>query len=484
MPCLPHFLFRLSVFALMATCALPVLSGQSPRGASAQDPLVYVPELMDPLNPESSGRRALPVPVPQGRSAGGHAVGAEVVDEGPVPQAPYVPQDPLSVGAEIVDDFRPPAVSRVIIPPSGPVEREQTQVSVLGYHDFSSTKPRTRMRMTPSDFRSEMQRIKDSGATVISMDDFIAWKKGEKKLPARCVLITLDDGWKAVYTDAFPLLKEFGYPFTIFLYTDYINKGGNSLTLQMIQEMVAYGATVGSHSKSHPYPKDFRKNKAGGEARYLDFLTLQMAESKRILEETLGVKVNTYCYPGGYRTHEMYDVLAKAGYLFGFDVISGKVTVATNDMIIPRYMVIGTELFTFDGALRYGSAVKGSDPLAESSAGTGTSAAGPVPRQVVTPRANSLQPLNGGQISINMATVGDFDPNSITMRVSGMGKVPGFYESQTKTYVWKPNRPLRGRVHVSVSWTLPQSKAFVPPVEWVFDVTEFSVEPPPMGWIP
>lgn len=484
MPRLSHFLFHLSTFALIATCSLAVLSGQSPQGAAAQDPLAYVPELIDPLNPESSGKRGQPVPAAPARFSGGQAVGAEIIDEDTVPRAPYVPQDPLSVGAEIVDDFRPPAASPAIIHPSGPVEREQTQVSVLGYHDFSSTKPRTRMRMTPSDFRSEMQKIKNSGATVISMDDFIAWKKGEKKLPARCVLITLDDGWKAVYTDAFPILKEFGYPFTIFLYTDYINKGGSSLTLQMIQDMVDNGATVGSHSKSHPYPKDFRKHKAGGAANYLNFLTLQMTESKRILEETLGVKVNTYCYPGGYRTQEMYDVLAKSGYLFGFDVIPGKVTVATNDMIIPRYMVIGTELFTFDGALRYGSAVKGADPLTESPAGTVSSAAGPVPRQVVTPQANSLQPLNCGQVSINMATVGDFDPNSITMRVSGMGKVPGFYESQTKTYVWKPNRPLRGRVHVSVTWTLPQSKAFVPPVEWIFDVTEFSVEPPPMGWIP
>lgn len=40
------------------------------------------------------------------------------------------------------------------------------------------------------------------------MKDFLDWKLGDKQLPAKCVLITIDDGWKSVYTDAYPILRK------------------------------------------------------------------------------------------------------------------------------------------------------------------------------------------------------------------------------------------------------------------------------------
>lgn len=47
------------------------------------------------------------------------------------------------------------------------------------------------------------------------MKEFLEWKLGDRQLPAKCVMITIDDGWKSVYTDAYPILKETGFPFTI-----------------------------------------------------------------------------------------------------------------------------------------------------------------------------------------------------------------------------------------------------------------------------
>ncbi len=341
--------------------------------------------------------------------------------------------------------------------------------------------------MKTSDFREQMQRIKNSGATVITMEDYLQWKTGDKQLPAECVLITLDDGWKSVYTDAFPILREFGFPFTLFLYTQYVNSGGGSLTWDMIREMQAHGASVGSHSHTHPYPSNYRKVKKSGEQAYLDFLKKEMGESKRILEEKLGTTVNTYCYPGGYRTPEMYAVLRELGYKAGFDVIAGKVTTATDDLILPRYMVLGTDLRTFNGSLQYGAAhgvpVRGL-PSSAAGAGAAVSSGGPVPHQVVTPRANSLQPLGIQPISINLAADGDIQPDSLVMRVSGLGKVPAVYDNVSKTLTWTPHRPLRGDVSVVVSWSRPGVKTAVPPVEWRFSVSEYAPEPPPAGWIP
>jgi len=110
-----------------------------------------------------------------------------------------------------------------------PVPDDATRVAVLGYHDFSEAQPETEMRMHTSKFRKQMETLRQLGITAISLEDFLAWKRGEKSLPEKCALITLDDGWKSVYTDAYPILKEFGYPFTLYLYKNYVDVGGKSL---------------------------------------------------------------------------------------------------------------------------------------------------------------------------------------------------------------------------------------------------------------
>jgi hypothetical protein len=138
------------------------------------------------------------------------------------------------------------------------VPRDQTRVAVLGYHNFSKTATVTRMLLRTAEFRAQMEYLKRAGITVISMKEFLEWRLGTRTLPARCVLITLDDGWKSVYTDAYPILKEFGYPFTLFLYTNFLSGRGDSLTPEQVREMQANGATVGSHSVSHLYPKDWK----------------------------------------------------------------------------------------------------------------------------------------------------------------------------------------------------------------------------------
>jgi peptidoglycan/xylan/chitin deacetylase (PgdA/CDA1 family) len=62
--------------------------------------------------------------------------------------------------------------------------------------------------------------------------------------------VTIDDGHRSIYRIAFPLLKEFGYPATLFVYSDYIDHGG--LRWQELDEMVESGLiTVQSHSKTH-----------------------------------------------------------------------------------------------------------------------------------------------------------------------------------------------------------------------------------------
>ena len=155
------------------------------------------------------------------------------------------------------------------------------RVSVLGYHEFSSSKPNTAMRIQTSKFSKQMQALADLGKPIITMEDFMKWKSGEGTLPPQSFLITIDDGWKSVYTDAYPVLKKHKFPFTIFLYKRYVDGGGKALTTPMIEEMLASGlCTIGSHSVDHPFPSKFRKAEAAGPEAYKAFLEEEFVDSK------------------------------------------------------------------------------------------------------------------------------------------------------------------------------------------------------------
>ena len=62
------------------------------------------------------------------------------------------------------------------------------------------------------------------------MQDLLAWRKGEKAIPSKSAVITID------YV-AWPILKEFGYSFTLFIYTQWVATGGKAMTWVQLGEM-------------------------------------------------------------------------------------------------------------------------------------------------------------------------------------------------------------------------------------------------------
>ncbi|RPJ32207.1 MAG: hypothetical protein EHM17_13820 [Verrucomicrobiaceae bacterium] len=357
--------------------------------------------------------------------------------------------------------------------PAPPVEAppvaipdDGVRVAILGYHDFSETEPETAMRIRTSKFRMQMEAIRQLGITVISLDDFMAWKNGEREIPAKSALITLDDGWKSVYTDAFPILREFGYPFTLYLYKNYVDGGKKALTSGMIREMIAAGATIGSHSVSHPYPATVKSHLKKGPEAYDAFLRKEMGESKRFLESRFNVKITTYAYPGGFHTDEMLALGNEFGYSHMFTVIPGKVTRATPNETVPRYMILGNydKIFEFATTFRE----SGSPASQPEGAIVGLIQTTPHP---VTPEAGAIINSRLPEISADLSKVTDFDPATLVMKVSGFGEVPASYSPETGKYSWQVNRRLRqSTCKVSVSWKNAAGKPPENPLRWTFQI--------------
>jgi peptidoglycan/xylan/chitin deacetylase (PgdA/CDA1 family) len=353
-----------------------------------------------------------------------------------------------------------PPVPETTEPDSG------VRVSVLGYHDFSETQPETAMRISTSKFRKQMETIRQLGITVISLEDFSAWKRGEKEVPAKSILITLDDGWKSVYTDAFPILKEFGYPYTLFLYKNYVDGGGKALTTPMIKEMIKAGATIGSHSISHPYPitvKSFRKK---GPDAYDAYLRKEMGESKRFLESKFSVKITTYSYPGGFFTEEMLPLGKEFGYSHCFTVQPGKVKQSMPDEVLPRYMILGN----YDKIFEFATTFRESQNSLATPEGAIAGMIQTTPHPV-SPEPGAIINSRLPEITADLSKLENFDPKTLVMKVSGFGEVPAIFAEDSKKLSWQVNRRLRQPTcQVSVSWKDTAGKAVEEPLRWSFQI--------------
>ena len=358
---------------------------------------------------------------------------------------------PLVEIAEEAQVTPPPTVTEAVIDPAIPELKvnKAAQISILCYHDFVTTRAVSQMRIHTDHFRKQLQSIKDARLQVISLTDFVKWRHGEKDIPDSCLMITIDDGYNSVYLDAYPLLKEFGYPFTVFLYKQYVNGGGRALTTAMVQEMLANGCELGSHSVSHPLNIAKVGNRTPEE--YEAFLVHELQDSKQFLEEMFMRPVPTYAHPGGTYTHHILELGSSFGYEFMFSVNPAKVTWESAPGLIPRYVVLGNDANdrNFKAALSFRGISDGDlgrqllgDNEADGEALVTTS---PQPNATIASR----RPL----ISIDISRLEGVDPASINMKLGGFGQVPCHYEPLTGRITYQVVEPLRSiETHVHVSF--------------------------------
>lgn len=339
------------------------------------------------------------------------------------------------------------------------------RVSILGYHDFSETDEETEMKIRTSKFRRQMEALKTLGLNVVSMEDFQAWKRGEKSIPDKSIVITIDDGWKSVYEDAYPVLKEFGYPFTLFLYKNYVDGGGKALTIPMIEEMMEHGATIGSHAVSHPYPAQVKKFRREGPDAFDKFLRGEMGESKRFLESKFGEAVTTYAYPGGFQTAEMFKLGEEFGYQQMFTVLPGKVRRDTPNHSISRYVILGTHDHIFKLATAFNNGSGGA-------AGSDSNVVQTTPYPVL-PEPGAIIDQRLPLISADLSKAGPIDPETLTMQVGGFGQVPATFDPESGSLSWQVNRHLRSQgCQVQITWKTPEGKSPEVPLRWNFRIDQ------------
>jgi peptidoglycan/xylan/chitin deacetylase (PgdA/CDA1 family) len=350
-------------------------------------------------------------------------------------------QEKLQKAAETADLFGPekPPTPEDDAPKAPPFEvNKSSLVSIMCYHDFADKAGRSDMVIAHDTFRSQMQALKDANIPVIPMSDVLAWKRGEKNIPDEAVVISMDDGWVGVYNYAYPILKEFGYPFTFFLYKNYVNRGGRSMTIAQIKEMLAYGAEVGSHSVSH---QDLRAKHGKTEEAYQAWLKEEIAGSKKYIDELLGVSCKVFAYPYGNKSPEIAQMCIDAGYEAAVTVNPQKVTWDRENGLLPRFVQIGDKDINFKLATSF----HGSGNSIANSKFIKTDAVDDQGKKLVelSPKPNETITIRRPVISANLLGLGAIVPESLVMRVSGFGAVPVEFDPSTQTVSYHVPQRLR-----------------------------------------
>jgi peptidoglycan/xylan/chitin deacetylase (PgdA/CDA1 family) len=208
----------------------------------------------------------------------------------------------------------------VVIPrrpwnPSGVQSRGYQLVPILCYHNIGP-QTRGRLLMSVSAFEEQMRYLKREGYHVITLRQFLEFTALRRQLPRKTVVLTFDDGWKSFKEYVYPILKELGYPATLFIYTDFIG-ARIALSWQELKDLAQEGFDIQAHSKSH---EDMRRKPTESEEEYNRRMQTELVQPQATIQQRVGQPPRILAYPYGAHDDGVVKRVREAGYVAALDV--------------------------------------------------------------------------------------------------------------------------------------------------------------------
>lgn len=223
---------------------------------------------------------------------------------------------------------------------------------VLQYHHISTTTPAA-TSISPERFAAHLSWLKQQNFQVWSMPQFVDhWRQG-KPLPDKTALITFDDGYSSIFTTAWPLLKQYGWPFTVFINSQHHDeKNSQYMSWAQLKMLVENGVVIGNHSVSHPHM--VRYNPGENSHIWRIRMEQEIVDAQKRIDAELGAQPRVFAYPFGEYNRELQRLLHKMGYL-AFGQQSGPVAIFSDAQALPRFPFGGIYGDAKDFALKAGS---------------------------------------------------------------------------------------------------------------------------------
>lgn len=184
--------------------------------------------------------------------------------------------------------------------------RARFTAPILMYHFvLPEIDSKNKLEVSLNTFERQMRFLKERHYNVIPLESLAQLIKDKKKMPARTIAITFDDTRKVNYTRAFPLIKKFNFPVTMFIIVAQADQPWR-LSWNETRQMRDSGLVdFGSHSLNHP-------NFLEGISE--ETLKREIIDSKEIMEEKLNSSINSFSYPFGELNLKIKKIVREAGY--------------------------------------------------------------------------------------------------------------------------------------------------------------------------
>ncbi len=208
------------------------------------------------------------------------------------------------------------------------------RVRVLTYHRFGNS-ARDPFCVAPGDFQTQMRYLAENELAV-SLDDLEGFLAGERDLHNGAILVTVDDGFRSVYTEMLPVLRQYAIPAVAYLTPGLIGDRSEYLTWNEVARLADAGMAIGSHGWTHRSLGRMGPSEARDEA----------VRSREMLQQRLGRPVTSFAYPYGTLADfndTTAGILTAAGYTTAFTSQHSAIAKNADPIELPRVKVEGGE---------------------------------------------------------------------------------------------------------------------------------------------
>jgi biofilm PGA synthesis lipoprotein PgaB len=210
---------------------------------------------------------------------------------------------------------------------------------ILTYHRFGEQRhPSTNIGL--EDFDAHLQHLEEGGYSVLPLPEVLRALAAGDPLPDRAIVITIDDAYQSIYTEAYPRLRKRGWPFTVFVACDGVDQGLPALlSWDRMREMQPHGVTFANHGSSHAHMLERAPDETD------DAWLLRQRGDIEGCQERLQAELKQapmlFAYPYGEYDATLATLVTSMGYI-GFGQQSGAVGPRRDPRSLPRFPVAGT----------------------------------------------------------------------------------------------------------------------------------------------
>ena len=213
-------------------------------------------------------------------------------------------------------------------------------IPILMYHKIQEPQPGNDLAVSRAAFARQMAYLHKQGYRPIALSTLAAAGQDPSGLPKRPVVITFDDAYQSVYSEARPILQEQGFTATVFVVAEAlgqhnfwdVGKDVAQETCMPGNELMALadqGWEIGSHGATHANLAEVTE----------ETLITETEGSRRMLEQELKTKVEVFCYPFGAWNEKARIAVQTAGYQAACAISPGTESVTADIFALRRVYV-------------------------------------------------------------------------------------------------------------------------------------------------